>query len=784
MVMNASVECPAFRVNRKIQYSDKTIVVMVSERGWHSNKEFIVRAEDLCETKNLIKYIGETYNRYQKVLMLDKFEDAEEYLDLCFLYSFRIIILSTSEDISFGNEVDKALISLRVKGACANSIYNAAKKLIGNIGVHFSRNDAIQKLIDANELISEEIATEAIERALSDLLRRVKATKSISSKVVKVAEIEDAYKLIDEFAEGVFVLKAPTGIGKTSKVLQPLYEKNSGNCTYVVHRRSIARSVMHGMSHYEDDVLAFNEHEIQDLRIVVNSLIKHNLKKITGKTSLLLVDEAQQTLNHIVTAKLEDESHRDMIFSEFVNLIKKSKKVVMSDADINQTLMELVGHSGRSDVTVFQVEHKHTDIELDINQLEIVKQDFYKSVEQDERVLLATDNARQAEGIYLNLIKKHPMKKILLFTKKNVEGKEQKTFLKNVNNHEYDVLIYSPVITSSVSIVQPLFTAHFGLFEGVLLPTDCLQMLRRDRTARVFHVGLKNPQLRNYTAENKDVFIRKFGGDTAFDRIAASLDADALYLRSHFIASFINTAEIDGFRLVFQEADKVKAEDGRVTGRLEKDLSDEMYLKGVVFALDHFQNEIVSREDSESSVTNYYLSEAKRIKSLYRKNDISIDEIKMFQKGALINTLNNLKLSMLSDDGVLKLLEVDKEKYVRDRQHPEIKSEIFSIIFITLNINVRTGEGFYSENEARTLLKILYKKCRDFNKLSDQINASRKWKHSTQATRTVNRILRHFFRFDIRSKEYRENNVRQTKYYLCKEKFMMMHSLIYKLPGC
>ena len=275
-------------------------------------------AKERCDTEGLIRYIGKTYIRYKRILEVEKISDAEEYLHLCYHYSFKIKVSNTNEVISVANEVDKSIVSLRIRGACSNSIYNAARKLTGNIGVHFSREDAINVLQEANELITLRVAADAIDTALSIHFSRVKATKSVSVKKVVVESVEKALDLIKGVNNGVCILKAPTGSGKTNKVLQLLYEEHSEYCTYIVHRRSIARSVMLDMSHYQDDVLPFKESSIRALRIVVNSLIKENLKKITNKASLLLVDEAQQTLNHVVSCRLGDESDRELIYNEFL----------------------------------------------------------------------------------------------------------------------------------------------------------------------------------------------------------------------------------------------------------------------------------------------------------------------------------------------------------------------------------------------------------------------------------------------------------------------------------
>lgn len=54
---------------------------------------------------------------------------------------------------------------------------------------------------------------------------------------------------------------------------------------------------------------------------------------------------------------------------------------------------------------------------------------------------------------------------------------------------KYDGLIYSPSISSGVSIEEKHFHRHFGMFCGEVVPSDAIQMLRRDRTAQEYIIG-------------------------------------------------------------------------------------------------------------------------------------------------------------------------------------------------------------------------------------------------------------------------------------------------------
>lgn len=783
--MNAFVKCPQFRVSREANFSDKAITITMNEDDLVDDSIFYVMPVNVFDAKDLIRYIGETYHRYQRILKVDSVEDVDEYLESVFLYSFKISIRKTNKVIEIKDEVDRSILSLQVKGACQNSIFNAAKKLTGNIGVHFSREEAIDRLFNANDLISASIAEEAVDRALSLLFSRVKLIKSISESSIQVDSAEEAFELINENPKGIYVLKSPTGTGKTSKVLYPLHKKHKGNCTYVVHRRSIARSAMPEMAHYEEDVLPLKEYDITSLKIVVNSLIRENLKQITQKTSLLLVDEAQQTLGHIVNCYLDDEAERALIFNEFLELITNSEKVVMADADVNDNLLEFIKLSGRGDVSVIEVRGQHSNVQIRVNDFAAVKNDFYEAVSLgDGKALLATDNARMAEGIHANLVDKYPNKKILLLTKNNVEGRIQKLFVSDPNNlkcnpeNDFDVIIYSPVITSALSIEVPIYKYHFGLFENVILGSDALQMLRRDRTARLYRVGLKNCKVRNYSAEDKARYMRQFEGAEGFDRIAGLIDADALFMRSHFVTSFIHAARLDGFEVIVESHDSVKLQKGRLVAKVEDKLSKEAYVAGVMEALQKAEKVNKNWVIPISKSSDYYATQAKNIANLFGAKDVSEEDIEFFDRGSILTGLRNLDLVGADEEMIRASLKEDESKFMRAKEYADIRNELFSIIFITLNIDIKTGEGFYTEAEAKKLLKILHKKSREFNKLSSEIKSSNAWGNARYSVRTVNKILRHFFKFNIRSAEYTDNKIRKTKYYICPDRFALMTKLL------
>lgn len=736
MNMMANIVMPNYDVSRDFFQTDEVITISLNRCDLEDKTKFTVVASGNTTPSQLIQHTAVTYSDRKVCLRVDSFQQAKDYFGVCFAHSINISLRGENRSIFLGSGVEKALASLQVKGATASRITWAAKTLASIIGIQFKREDAIKALQDANNSVSEEVATRSIDKALKILFKRVKAAKSVWDDTLTFETAEQAYDFVKNEQKGIFLFKMPTGKGKTKIIIEQVYKDakfgrvkgDNSSLVYVAPRRSIVRSAMPDMAHYYDDVMPFAENNIQDLKVVVNSLIKPSIKKITKRSKLLMVDEAQQTLTHILNSRMNKESDRSLVFNELLNLIENTEKVLMADADINDALIEYVKLTGRTDITICEIETDHSDIQVNVNNLDTVKMKFYEAVADGKKCMLATDNATQADGIYERLIRQNPEKNILLLTKECIEDKAQKAFLENPNQHNYDVVIYSPVLQSSVSITTPQFDEHYGLFEGILLPTSCIQMLRRDRTARVFWIGLKNPTNRDFSAEYLDAFIEDQEQESRneqinlmldvvkttitaddgyhiydfidlsdeirnmadqndlqnelvlrerFNRIAALVDADAKYQRCHFVSAMLATLEIDKFNLVIETSDEAKSKSGSVSKRTEKRLSNAKYLRGVEEALVAKTNLGTRLVDEETTTSQYYQDQATQIIQFYqldeveidgvRKYDVSPELIKLYEKGAIVRKLENYQIATLSQtNNIDKAIMADMVK--RDKR--------------------------------------------------------------------------------------------------------------------
>ena len=180
---------------------------------------------------------------------------------------------------------------------------------------------------------------------------------------------------------------------------------------------------------------------------------------------------------------------REAVWNALNFVVKNAHTVVMADADINARCVEMIGW----DHTLYSIKRDHSDISVKTGDLDHVRGLVIEAAAAGENVLVSCDGAKAAKALAA-AIKKRTGVEALVITSESAKWEAQAAFISDPNSTSNQVVIYSPVITSALSITSGHFTSHFGLFTGQVVPSDAVQMLRRDRTAKEFIVGMKAPE--------------------------------------------------------------------------------------------------------------------------------------------------------------------------------------------------------------------------------------------------------------------------------------------------
>ncbi|WP_162996141.1 DEAD/DEAH box helicase family protein [Pseudomonas putida] len=397
------------------------------------------------------------------------------------------------------------------EGQITKSIYNMSKMAIALMIV---KADSSDKAFDAAAFeIARDVfvsgKTEEKARALAEATGRTQEscfsaingkleflTARMNSKTNTLADTRTSTESPEEIRDiilsegGKYLVSLPTGEGKSTLINEPVIQHylDAGKKVLVIsHRRSINKTLANlpGIVSYDEcdhpDVLL----NAKGLKIVVNSLNALKFKRFIQSVDLVVIDEASQVLSHVLGGEVKN---RQSVWEALNLVVKNTTNVIMSDADIDARCAEMVGAGHR----LFRRPASHSKISVQVGEINHVRALAIASACK-VTTLIACDAVKEAHAL-AKAIAKQGGPEALVITADNAQWQEQAAFIANPNASSHRVVIYSPVITSALSITSEHFKNHYGIFQGQVVPSDAIQMLRRDRTADTFTVGIKQPQ--------------------------------------------------------------------------------------------------------------------------------------------------------------------------------------------------------------------------------------------------------------------------------------------------
>lgn len=554
------------------------------------------------------------------------------------LSKIELAVLIASNDSS-DEAFDRAAYEISRDAFTSGGIDEKAKALASASG---RSHEACLKLINAK-----------LSRKTSELVSHLKALKDEGHAPRDAAEVLDHILSTD----GATLLALPTGYGKTSEIIEPAlaHEMARGKKVLVIsHRRSINRNIanMPGIVSYDDcdtpDVLQ----NAKGLKIVVNSLSGHKFKDFIKSADVVVIDEASQVIAHVLGGEVK---HREAVW-DALRFTTKAKKVILADADINTRCVEILGDR---QAKLFKVAQDHSDITVNTSDSNTVRGLIVKAAVEGKKILVSCDVAREALALG-KYIEKKAKRPVLVITAENAKWQAQAAFIANPNLTGHEIVIYSPVITSALSITSNHFDAHFGLFSGQVVPSDAIQMLRRDRTARAFTVGLKNPDCKRaeivdisfqkemvateellrcltISAEAKDKIREAIAADnapSAFEALRYDHCSSEAWLKDNISNTLPAMLLIQGFRVVVMENDGEMATAGFVADSQGRKAVKKETAAKLLRATPAKTEVIQAVKDAGSNDETEYMSVIRaRAQEVIGRPDLSPDDAKLWGVG-------------------------------------------------------------------------------------------------------------------------------------------------------
>ena len=543
-------------------------------------------------------------------------------------------------------------------------------------------------------------------------------TESNESGHLVISE-SSTQRILDELAQGgTVILKSPMGTGKTERVIRRAME-GATRAAHVLPRVSVVNDAAKRLSldHYQnvDEIMA---HFTQKMVACVNSMgatrfISNGVNWFEN-LDMLCLDEASQIFAQVTL--LGRMERRRENHDALLKAMKSARSVLIADADANEYLVEeLRRMAPERKITLIEIEHKEEaqkrwDIHF-TDSMTQVRSEFIKAAVSGERCLLATDNRRKGIELERALEKLRPGIRIL-----NIHRESSEEGLKRIRSfyldpsgesQKYDVLIYSPAITSGVSLTTQHFTRHFGIFTGVVKVNDIIQMLGRDRTAKKWVLAVC-PRAMTRRMQYFESGLESLGETpTLFSHLKFATDQFEVDARDNLIVLAINILKLKGHR-VHMAVDMEQKYD-RALGRLMKSISEDL------------TNERLERilSQAEISESEYFAlkslwmptaEEAAAITAHRIRNelcaDLTVESLDFFDKGGLKKLA--LLETLLAEDTDLRRFD-NNEKISHDpslRYHALEKKKLLLEVLGLLTVDSKTMLGEFTHSDCQKVVEL------------------------------------------------------------------------------
>ncbi len=280
----------------------------------------------------------------------------------------------------------------------------------------------------------------------------------------------------------ILKIQSPMGTGKTN-IIYDLLNKDLRLC-FITNRVSLALEFKDRFKNFNIKYYKDQDYKTNDSLIVqYDSLNKYDLNNF----DIVIIDEFVSLILHSLSF-LTDKAGLNF-FKLFFIMTKK--KVIVLDAFFTKEIEFLYSteiiNSYRDNTPVVLYSNKNTFLHL-----------LLQRIKENKTITISTSSLMIAK-ILLKKIKKITSKVFLLSSETKEQDKEQ--ILKQLKQKEsvFDVLIYTPTITTGVDILYST-DSHWHYDEGKSCDViSSLQMIKRTRTSKEINVYISSKRKRDTT---------------------------------------------------------------------------------------------------------------------------------------------------------------------------------------------------------------------------------------------------------------------------------------------
>ena len=256
-----------------------------------------------------------------------------------------------------------------------------------------------------------------------------------------------------------------------------------------------------------------------------------SLRHLTAKPtySIIILDEFVTLMGHFLSDKTMRKQEKTT-YTRLMELLRTADRVIVCDADLTHETYPHVLDTFSQDRTIHKLKINHYD-NYTYN-LVFEHQTIYKRIKEDlnnkKRVVIAFDIAKNATSYMETLCNNtEPAYKILSviaedgsdgwkINNKSLDQEQTASVTKDLGafivNEKIDIMIYSPKITTGVSINGKCFDNQYGIATGKSVTArQFVQMIHRARnlTDENIFIAVPNPRAKNDLSYINSVYMEK-----------------------------------------------------------------------------------------------------------------------------------------------------------------------------------------------------------------------------------------------------------------------------------
>ncbi|MDP8966871.1 MAG: DUF3854 domain-containing protein [Cyanobacteriota bacterium] len=544
--------------------------------------------------------------------------------------------------------------------------------------------------------------------------------------------LDSSTKYIGEFcpplSAKLICLKAPKGSGKTEWLVKICADaQNRGQKVIVItHRQQLGQALCSRFGiDYVSELKDSDTKGAFGFGLCFDSLRRNSQARFNPDDwhgCILILDECEQSLWHLLSARTEVSAHRVQVLRNFQELIQNTLeseegKVYLSDADLSDLSIDYVrslanfpvepwvavkeGNPTPWDVTVWESSHELLGV-------------IASHIRMEGRLLIFVDGQKAkskwgTQNLENYLLKLFPELRILRIDAESIADPNHPAFgcIDKLNQvlPLYDVAIASPSIETGVSIdIKGHFTAVFDISQGVIPVPSVLQRMARLREPVPRHIWAKNfgmGRIGNGSSSPKKLMASQQTQFKAHVKLLAESDfPDDFEAATSFqpqslhtwakMAARINQGMVryrhEILRALVAEGHSIQAGDYNLDTDEEAD------------GLDKIKEDLGSSRDNIYQRHCYDVSQSPnpdddRYKYLTKKQSRTKEELRELRKGELsrryCEQLVNMELVKLDDEGEYSKARLhyhltigrkflpDRDKQVMERQLHSGEGELF-----------------------------------------------------------------------------------------------------------